>query len=178
MRKLIESTHVSLGGEIGSPHEWAAAYLNDEHMQYATKLLFSADALLLGRRTYEGLSKAYPSMDRSEFVDRMNSLPKYVATTTLKETIWNATVIQGDIGTFVANLKRQPGKNIVKYGTGPLDDTLLEHNLIDEFHFLLTPTAVGRGQHLFEDVQTPPHLTLVGMERFTNGVVILVYTPK
>lgn len=84
MRKLIESNHVSLGGEIGSPQEWAAAYLDDEHMQYATELLFSADALLLGRKTYEGLSKAYPSMDRSEFVDWMNSIPKDVASTTIK----------------------------------------------------------------------------------------------
>lgn len=178
MRKLIESTHVSLGGEIGSPHEWAAAYLNDEHMQYATGLLFSADALLLGRRTYEGLSNAYPNMDRSEFVDRMNSISKYVASTKLRETIWNATIIQGDVGTFVADLKRQRGGNIVKYGNGPLDNTLLAHNLIDEFHFLLTPAAVGRGKHLFEDIQSPPHLTLVDMKRFTNGVVLLVYTPK
>jgi dihydrofolate reductase len=178
MRKLIESTHVSLGGEIGSPHEWAAAYLNDEHMQYATELLFSADALLLGRRTYEGLSTAYPSMDRSEFVNRMNNIPKYVASTTIKKAIWNATIIQGDVGTFVSDLKLQPGHNIVKYGNGTLDDILLTHNLIDEYHFLLTPAAVGRGQHLFEDVQTPPHLTLVDVKRFTNGVVLLVYTPK
>lgn len=178
MRKLIESTHVSLGGEIGSPQEWAAAYLNDEHMQYANGLLFSADALLLGRRTYEGLAKGYMTMDRTEFVDRMNNLPKYVASTTLKDAIWNATIIQGDVGTFVADLKQQPGRNIVKYGTGRLDDTLLAQNLIDEFHFLLTPAAVGRGQHLFEDIQTQPHLTLVDMKRFTNGVVLLIYTPK
>ena len=184
MRKLIESNHVSLGGEIGSPQEWAAEYLNDEHMQYANELLFSADALLLGRKTYEGLSKAYPSMDRSEFgkfggfVDRMNSIPKYVASTTLKKAIWNATIIPGDVGTFVSDLKRQPGLNIVKYGNGSLDDILLTSNLIDEYHFLLTPAAVGRGKHLFEDVQTPPHLTLVDVKRFTNGVVLLIYTPK
>lgn len=181
MRKLIESTHVSLGGEIDSPHEWAAPYLNDEHIEYATELLFSADALLLGRKTYEGLSKAYPSMkwsQLSQFIERMNNIPKYVASTTLKQTIWNATIIEGNVSTFVTDLKNQPGKNIVKYGNGPLDNTLLEYSLIDEFHFLLTPVAAGRGQHLFEDVQTQPHLTLVDMKRFTSGVVLLVYTPK
>jgi dihydrofolate reductase len=178
MRKLVESTHVSLGGEIGSPQDWALPYLNDEHMEYATNLLFSADALLLGRRTYEGLSAAYPAMDPNEFVVRMNRVPKYVASTTLRDATWNATVIEGDVATFVADLKRQPGASILKYGTGRLDSTLLEHNLVDEFHFLLTPAAVGRGQHLFEDIDTPPQLILVDMTRFKNGVVVLVYTPK
>jgi len=79
MRKLIESTHVALGGEIGSPQDWAFPYLDDEHMRYATELLTGADALLLGRRTYEGLSVGYPAMASNPFVDRMNSIPKFVA---------------------------------------------------------------------------------------------------
>jgi dihydrofolate reductase len=178
VRKLVESTHVALGGEIGSPQDWAFPYLNDEHIEYASKLLFSADALLLGRLTYQGLSAAYPTMDPNEFVGRMNSLPKYVASTTLRDATWNATIIEGDVATFVADLKQQPGASILKYGTGRLDSTLLEHNLVDEFHFLLTPVAVGRGQHLFEDIDTPPQLTLVDMTRFKNGVVVLVYAPK
>src|SRR5947209_440462 len=101
VRKLIGSTHVSLGGEIGSPHKWAFPYLNEEHKAYALKLLLSADALLLGRRTYEGLSSAYMQMAGqgtgvpSEFVERMNSIPKFVASRTLHETVWNATVIEG-----------------------------------------------------------------------------------
>lgn len=179
MRKLITSTHVTLGGEIAAPQDWGFPYLDDEHMVYAKRLLFSADALLLGRRTYEGLSSAYPRMDSSEFVDRMNSIPKYVASTTLQEASWNASIIEGDVTTFVANLKQQPGGNIVKYGTGPLDATLMKHNLIDEFHLLLTPVAVGKGQqHLFEDVDGFPELTLVNVTRFESGVLNLVYTPK
>src|SRR5580692_1973957 len=83
MRKLIESTHVSLGGEIGSPQDWAFPYLDDEHKRYATALLAEADALLLGRRTYEGLSAGYTAMASDPFVDRMNSIPKYVASRTL-----------------------------------------------------------------------------------------------
>ncbi len=183
MRKLIESTHVSLGGEIGSP-EWAHPYLNEEHNEYANQLLSTADALLLGRLTYEGLSAAYTAMAGNdagvpaEFVDRMNTIPKYVASTTLQETVWNASVIDGDVASFVADLKQQPGGNIIKYGNGQLDITLMEHGLIDEFHLLLTPVAVGRGQHMFEAIEKGPALNLVDVTQFTNGVVILIYAPR
>jgi dihydrofolate reductase len=81
------------------------------------------------------------------------------------------------VGTFVADLKSQPGGSIVKYGKGPLDVTLMEHNLIDEFHLLLTPVAVGRGQHMFADRDGSPQLTLVDVTRFGNGVLVLVYVP-
>jgi dihydrofolate reductase len=136
VRKLIESTHVTLGGEIGSPHEWGFPYLDDEHFAYASSLLSDADALLLGRRTYEGLSAGYTSM-------------------------------AGDA----------PGGSIAKYGNGPLDVTLMEHNLIDEFHLLLTPVAVGRGQHMFADLDGSPQLTLAEVTRFSNGVLVLVDVP-
>jgi dihydrofolate reductase len=177
MRKLIESTHVSLGGEIGSPQDWAFPYLDDEHMQYATALLAEADALLLGRRTYEGLSAAYTAMASNPFVDRMNSIPKYVASRTLTEATWNATVVPGDVADFVADLKRQPGGTIVKYGNGLLDQVLMADNLVDEFHLLLTPVAAGSGQHLFEEIHDAPHLSLADVRRFASGVLVLVYTP-
>ena len=177
MRKLIESTHVSLGGEIGSPQDWAFPYLADEHLRYATGLLAGADVLLLGRRTYEGLSAGYTAMASNPFVDRMNSIPKYVASRTLTEATWNATVIPGDVADFVADLKRQPGGAIVKYGNGPLDQVLMANNLVDEFHLLLTPVATGSGQHLFEEIHDAPHLSLADVRRFANGVLVLVYTP-
>jgi len=178
MRKLIESTHVSLGGEIGSPQSWAFPYLDDEHEQYATELLDTADALLLGRRTYEGLSAAYPAMASRPFVDRMNTIPKFVASTTLKSAGWNTTIIPGDVVDFVADLKRQPGGNLIKYGNGQLDEALMANNLIDEFHLLLTPVAVGVGQHLFGEIKDAPHLTLADVRRFASGVLLLIYTPK
>jgi dihydrofolate reductase len=177
MRKLIESTHVALGGEI-DPLDWAFPYLDDEHMRYATDLLDAADALLLGRRTYEGLSAAYPAMAPNPFVDRMNSIPKFVASTTLTEATWNATIIPGDVSAFVADLKRQPGGSIVKYGNGPLDRPLMANNLIDEFHLLLTPVAAGSGQHMFEEIHGAPQLSLADIRRFASGVLILIYTPK
>jgi dihydrofolate reductase len=101
-----------------------------------------------------------------------------VASTTLREAAWNATVIDGDVASFVADLKQQPGGNIIKYGNGPLDATLMEHGLIDEFHLLMTPVAVGRGQHMFEAIENGPVLNLVDVTQFGNGVVILTYTPN
>jgi dihydrofolate reductase len=177
MRKLIESVHVSLGGEI-DPLDWAFPYLDDEHTQYATGLLTGADALLLGRRTYEGLSASYTAMALTPFVDRMNSIPKYVASRTLRETTWNATVIPGDVADFVAGLKRQPGGTIVKYGNGPLDQPLMASSLIDEFHLLLTPVASGSGRHMFGEIGGAPQLSLADVRRFASGVLVLVYTPK
>jgi len=177
MRKLIESTHVALGGQI-DPLDWAFPYLDDDHMRYATELLDSADALLLGRRTYEGLSAAYPAMASSPFVDRMNSIPKFVASRALTEAAWNATVIPGDLAGFIADLKRQPGGTIVKYGNGPLDRVLMASNLIDEFHVLLTPVAAGSGRHLFEEIPVAAQLTLADVRRFASGVLVLIYTPK
>jgi dihydrofolate reductase len=183
VRKLIETTHVSLGGEIGSINEWAFPYLDEEHRAYAWQELSEADALLLGRSTYEAFAAAYPAMSGgdsevlSQLIARMNSIPKYVASTTLREATWNATVIGKDVASFVTDLKQLPGGNIIKYGNGPLDVTLMEHGLIDEFHLLLTPVAVGKGQHLFEDIESAPSLNLVDVTQHKNGVVVLTYTP-
>lgn len=177
MRKLIESVHVSLGGEI-DPLDWAFPFLDEEHTRYATELLAGADALLLGRRTYEGLSKAYPAMDANPFVDRMNSIPKYVASTTLTKLTWNATAISSDVAGFVAHLKRQPGGNLVKYGNGPLDQALMDNGLVDEFHLLLTPVAAGGGRRMFEETQGAPRLSLAEVRRFASGVLLLIYTPR
>jgi len=149
------------------------------------ELLRRTDALLLGRHTYEGLSIAYTRMTDeppagvpSNFIDRMNSLPKFVATTTPRAVTWNATAIGGDVASFVHDLKRNAGQTLLKYGNGPLDATLMEHGLIDEFHLFLTPVAIGKGTHLFESVDTAPHLRLVDVRRLDSGVVILVYAPK
>ncbi len=185
MSKLVEATHVALGGAIGSLDGWAFPYLDGQHAKYAEGLLNAADALLLGRVTYEGLSVAYTKMAETsngpapaDFVARMNSIPKFVASTTLDELTWNAKRIEGNVATFVDDFKRNAGQNLLRYGNGPLDATLIEHGLIDEFHLFLTPVAFGRGQHLFEDIDSAPHLDLVDITRFDSGVIVLVYAPK
>lgn len=192
MGKLVEATHVTLGGEQGD-NAWAMPYLDAEFTTYSSRLLNDADMLLLGRRTYEGLSAAYIAMaekapkspeqpsEFDRFVARMNALPKLVASTTLRDRTglpWNATIIEGDVAERVAELKQQPGHNLLKYGDGPLSATLARQNLIDEYHLFLTPVAIGTGKHLFEDIDWAPHLKLLDLTRFPSGVVALVYGPK
>jgi dihydrofolate reductase len=176
MRKLVESTFMTLDGVIGSPQEWSPPYWDDEHASYGSKLLFAADALLLGRLTYESFVQAWPSRT-GEFSDRINSLPKYVASNTLKEATWNATILGGDVAEEVAKLKQEPGESILKYGTGELDRALMEHNLVDEFHFWLFPVAAGAGQRLFEGIDLTT-LSLIETTRFSSGIVVLTYAPK
>jgi len=132
MRKLVESTFVTLDGVISSPQVWGAPYWDDEHAGYAHNLLFAADALLLGRKTCEGFAQAWPSRTGDDYSDRINRLPKHVASRTLQQAEWNATLIKGDVADEVARLKAQPGQNILKFGTGELDRTLMRHDLVDE----------------------------------------------
>lgn len=176
MRKLVESTFVTLDGVISSPQEWSPPYWDDEHAQYANDLLFAADALLLGRETYEAFAQAWPSRT-GHYSDRINGLPKYVASTTLRETEWNATLIGGDVAAEVAELKEQPGQSILKFGTGELDRALMQRGLVDEFHFWLFPVAVGSGRRLFEGIDAT-HLELLDTTRFGSGIVVLTYGPK
>jgi dihydrofolate reductase len=176
MRKLVESTFVTLDGVISEPQSWSPPYWDDDHFAYSRKLLFAADALLLGRETYEGFAQAWPERSGDEFTDRMNSIPKHVASRTLSEATWNATIIHGDVAAAVAELKQEPGESILN-GTGELDRTLLEHGLLDELHFWVFPVLAGSGQRLIEGIETT-HLKLVETTRFGSGIVVLTYTPS
>ena len=93
----------------------------------------------------------------------------------MQQTKWNATLISGDIAGEVASLKQQPGRNILKFGTGELDRTLMQHDLVDEFHFWVFPVAAGSGQRLFDGIDTT-HLRLLDTTRFRSGIVVLTYT--
>jgi dihydrofolate reductase len=140
--------------------------------------------LLLGRKTYEKFSKAYPEMANAgkgapaDFVDRMNAIPKYVASTTLKETSWNATPIRGDVAEEVRRIKTQPGKDIIKYGTGELDRVLLANGLVDQLCIILYPFALGHGTHLLEGIVASTQLRLSEVKRFETGAMVLEYLPK
>lgn len=177
MRKLLESTFVTLDGVISDPQNWGPPYWDDEHNAYAGKLLFAADALLLGRVTYEGFAQAWAARSGDEYTDRINSMPKHVASTTLKEAEWNSTIIEGDVAEGVAELKQQPGEDILKFGTGVLDHTLMEHGLVDEFHFWLFPVVAGGGDRLLDGLDIT-HLKLEETTQFASGIVVLTYVPK
>jgi len=188
MRKLIEITFMSLDGVIDAPDivQEAQQYFlsNEEHNSYQKERLFASDALLLGRKTYEVFSKAYPSMAEVnkgapiDFVNRMNSIQKYVASRTLKETYWNAAIIQGDVVEEVRKIKEQPGKDIIKYGTGILDHILFGQHLIDLFCIILYPFILGHGMHLFEGLELTTHLNLSNVKQFENGTIVLEYVLK
>lgn len=178
MRKLVGSTFITLDGVISSPEKWSPPYWNDEHNAYASKLLHAADALLLGRKTYEGFAKAWPTRSGDPYTDKINSMPKYVASSTLTDPTWNATVISGDVADAVTNLKRQPGENILKFGTGALDRTLLEHGLLDELHLWMFPAVAGSGERLLDGLVDTTHLHLAETTRFESGIVVLTLTPQ
>jgi dihydrofolate reductase len=178
MRKLIESTFVSLDGVVGSPERWALPFWDGENRNHAHAELAEYDAFLFGRVTYEKFAAAWSPVKGDPYLDKINGMRKYVASTTLKETTWNATLLQGDIVEEIRKLKDQPGKDIIKYGTSRLDRTLVKHKLIDEFRFSIFPIAVGDGPRLFEGIDTSElKLELKGSMAFKNGIVRLVYTP-
>ncbi|HJS69261.1 MAG TPA: dihydrofolate reductase family protein [Gaiellaceae bacterium] len=174
MRKLVESTFMTLDGVISRPQDWSPPYWDDEHTGYAEKLLAPADALLLGRDTYEVFAASWPGRP-GEYAEKINTMPKYVASRTLSETTWNASLIEGDTAAGIAALKEQEGGDILKFGTGELDRALIGHKLVDEFHFWLFPVVAGKGDRLLDglDVTT---LKLVDTSRFQSGIVVLVYT--
>lgn len=187
MRKLIEITFMSLNGVMDAPdiaQEAQPYFTSSEEQNYQKARLFAADALLLGRKTYEKFSKAYPEMAKAgkgapaDFVDRMNAIPKYVASTTLQETSWNATLIRGDIAEEVRKIKKHPGKDIVKYGTGCLDRVLLANGLVDQLCIIVYPFVLGQGTHLLDGIATATHLHLSEVKRFQTGAMVLEYVPK
>ena len=176
MRKLVESTFVTLDGVIGEPQKWGPPYWDDEHAAYAHELLFAADALLLGRETYEGFAQAWPQRG-GEYADRINEIPKHVASRSPQETTWNATRIDGDLAEEVAKLKQQAGGDILKFGTGEVDRTLLGHGLIDELHLWVFPVVAGSGERLLEGIATV-HLKLLDTSVLSSGIVVHVCGPK
>jgi dihydrofolate reductase len=155
---------------------WTAPYWNDELQKMQYDRLFTSDALLLGRLTYQGFAASWPSIeDEQGFADRMNSLPKYVASTTLEEPLeWNATLLRGNLVDGVSQLKRQSGQDILIYGSGQLVRALLPHNLIDELRLMIHPVFLGWGKRLLDDVDRSA-LTLTGSQATKKGVVTLTY---
>jgi dihydrofolate reductase len=178
MRKIIVSSQASMDMAIDNPQNFVFDYVNDEFFTYAREQLFESDALIMGRITYEAFAEAWSSRaGADEFADRMNSMPKYVASRTLKEPLtWNANLIKGDVVKEVKRLKEQDGKNILQYGSGELTHTLLKAGLIDEFRLMVFPTAIGAGQRPFAEMEKVP-MKLLESKTFNTGVVILHYQP-
>ncbi|MEO6546384.1 MAG: dihydrofolate reductase family protein [Ferruginibacter sp.] len=178
MRKLIVSSFITLDGIISKPWEWAGPFFDEENQQFSLDKLNDTDLFLLGRKTYEQFSATWPNIKGNQYFDRINELKKVVASTTLKEVEWNASLIKGDAIEEIAKLKARPGKNILRYGIGKLERDLLNNNLIDEFHFSLVPIKLGNGVHAFDIFEADEvRLKLADTKAFKNGVVFLSYVP-
>lgn len=192
MRKLVVTEFLSLDGVIQAPGAadedteggfahggWQPPYFDDVMLAAATEGMAATDAYLFGRKTYQKMA-AYWSTGPSDspFTEHLNSTAKYVASTTLHEVEWsNSTLLPGDVAEGVAELKEQPGKNIAVLGSGELVQTLIGHDLVDEYSLFVCPLVLGTGKRLFRNVEQPRRLDLVDSTVTGTGTVILTYRP-
>ena len=177
MRKLIESTLVSLDGVIESPDRWAP--FDQEAGQLAMRDLDNYAAFVMGREGYERLRALWAPVTGNPYIEKISAMPKYVASQSLTELTWNATLLGPDIVGAIEQLKTQPGKDLIKYGTSRLDATLLGAHLIDELRLWIMPVVVGTGQRLFEGIDASSlHLKLADVRKLEGGSVILTYLPS
>lgn len=184
MRKLVVTEFMSLDGVIEGPGPddpyknagWTFPYWNDEIGKFKLDELFAGDAFLLGRITYQGFASAWPSRtDEQGFADRINNLPKYVVSTTLKEATWNnSTIISDHLTEQVTRIKQQPGQDILISGSSMLTQSLIPGGLIDEYRLLVYPVILGSGKRLFKDVDKIA-LKLVETKPFSSGVILQRY---
>ncbi len=186
MRKVIASTFVSVDGFVVGPNEdisWVMNNFNDDMAKYAGDLMNSMSEVLLGRVTYEIMSKAWPNQTEatSPGADKMNHTPKVVFSRTLDRAEWgtydNARLVKDHPEEEIARLKGQAGKNMVIYGSATLVRNFTELGLIDEYQLLVHPIALGSGKPLFAGLARPADLKLLKSESFKNGGVVLYYEP-
>jgi dihydrofolate reductase len=185
MRKVVVSEYVTLdgvmedpgGGEGGKYGGWSFQYWDDEAAKFKFDELYASDALLLGRVTYQGFAKAWPSLkDEAGFADRMNSLTKYVVSTTLQKAEWNnSRLIKKNVAEEVSKLKQQPGQDILVAGSAQLVHTLMQNDLVDEIRLMVHPVIVGGGKRLFSDGSDRKVLNLAGTKTFSKGITVLTY---
>jgi len=177
--KIVVTEFITLDGVVEAPNEWSFPYWNDGIAKLKLDELMAADAQLLGRVTYDGFAAAWPGRtDEAGFADRMNNMPKYVVSTTLEKADWNnSTIIKTDVPAQIAELKKQPGGDILVAGSATLIDTLIAHDLVDEYHLLTYPIVVGKGKRLFKD-GSKTKLKLIESRSFDSGVVLLRYAPE
>jgi dihydrofolate reductase len=178
MRNVVVSTYVTLDGVFEEP-AWSAPYWSDEAQLFARDQLWASDALLLGRKTYEGFAQFWPTDEwierEGEFAERMNAYPKYVASTTLEEPLeWNNShLLGGDVADAVRKLKEEEGKNILMYASGSLMKALMGEGLVDRLLMWIHPLVLGEGERLFPDGVKKTELALVDTTTLANGIVVL-----
>lgn len=189
--KLVVTSFVTLDGVVEAPgydehrdgrNAWALRVQDEEDVSFNKGAILGAEAVLLGRKTYQIWAAFWPNPSEgvdAELATRLNEMPKYVVSNTLERADWNnSIVISGDVVGQVRRLKEQPGGELLVYGSPTLVDTLLEHDLIDEYRLLVYPVILGSGKRLFRDGVDLHHLRLVDLRTFGSGVVLLTYRPE
>lgn len=180
MGKVVNSTFVSLDSVINHMDRWHFDFVDTESNDIALQQLRDSDALLMGRHTYDVYAGAWPGRD-GDYADLINAMPKYVASTTLREPEWaHTTVLDGDLPEAVAKLKQAQERTILMHGYGPVAKTLVRHGLLDELVLWVHPMLAGVGgpsDMLISDGLNA-RLTLLGVKTLGSGVVILTYRPS
>jgi dihydrofolate reductase len=184
MGRIVVTEFVSLDGVMEGPGgdndfvrgAWSFEFdRGAEGDQFKTDETMNADALLLGRRTYEGFAAAWPSRG-GEFADKFNSMPKYVVSSTLKDPEWtNTTVLDGDVREEVGRLREQEGGDIIVHGSAQLVQELVEADLVDELRLMVFPVVLGTGKRLFGDTTDSRRLRLAESNVVGDGVATMVY---
>jgi dihydrofolate reductase len=164
------------GGEDFKYKGWSFQFdRGEDGNKFKLDETLEADALLLGRRTYEGFAAAWPSRE-GEFADKFNTMPKYVVSSTLKDPEWNnSTVLDGDVIEEATKLKQELDGVIQVPGSNRLVHTLIENDLVDELHLMIFPVVLGTGKRVFGDTSDMKRLRLTNSKTVGEGVVILVY---
>jgi dihydrofolate reductase len=190
MRKLVVGTFLTLDGVMqapGGPEEdrsggfghggWSVPYFDDMMMQVMTDWVRRADGLVLGRRTYEIFAASWPYATADDpMAAKLNSVRKHVASRTLKRVDWqHSTLLTGDVAEGIRELKGEPGGELQVHGSGELIQTLLRHDLIDEFRIWFFPVLLGTGKRLFAEGTVPAGLKLIETQTSSTGVVLQVH---
>ena len=193
MKKLVVGTFLTLDGVMQAPGGsqedieegfkyggWQMPLFDEDAGRIIGESIAATDALLLGRKTYQIFAAYFPNAPEGDpIAAKLNSVPKYVVSTTLKKLEWNnSTLIKGNVAQEVAKLKQQPGSGILGVtGSGKLAQTLMQHNLVDEYDLWIHPVVLGSGKRLFGNGLSPINLKLVDTKTTGSGIVILTYRP-
>jgi dihydrofolate reductase len=187
MGRIIVTEFVSLDGVMEAPgggedykHAGWTFEINrgDEGNKFKLKETFESEAILLGRVTYEGFAKAWPSRE-GEFAEKLNSMPKYVISSTLKKADWNnSTILSGRVIEEVTKLKKKLKGSIVVHGSAHLVQTLVANDLIDELRLMVFPVILGSGKRLFGQMDQKKSMKKISSQTVGDGVEILIYEPK
>lgn len=189
MGKIIISIFVTLDNVMEAPGTekgfdrggWNLPYMDDEAGKFKYEEMLAAEGMLLGAVTYKAFAAFWPTANLGEFSDTLNSLTKYVVGPDLtpEELTWQDTHhIKDNIVEEISQLRQKPGKDLLVYGSATLIQTLVQHDLVDEYRLMIHPVILGKGKKLFQDGLDKKELRLVSTKTFPTGLVLLTYTPK